>query len=246
MVCEHEHFRTEYGTRVCKLCGIEQRVGLPSFDRYTSNCPLVIGYSRNTRVKSILEQLFRPFTCGNPCHEILYIIQKNRLTFETGEDIHSWLNEQLVKNKKYTCCHYYFAFANSWYKVPPPPSQQDFWALLTEFYSLEFKFNMCNHGYKSFFSYNWLLRELLTQFELTHYVQFIKPIKCKGRRSMYSNMLSTLQNSCIREVKQEPASSSPQRPFSPRGYAHRSLRQLSLNFSNRGTKTVLSMLKVLT
>ena len=123
-MCSHSDiFVTDYGTHVCKLCGREIKIGLPTSDQYTTNCPLVVGYSRNTRVKLILEQLFEPFVYGNPCQEIVYIIQRDHLHFKTGSQLHTWLNTQPVKNKKYTCCHYYFAIAKPHYKVPPLPAR---------------------------------------------------------------------------------------------------------------------------
>ena len=239
-----ELFVTDYGTRVCKQCGSEERIGLPTSDQYTTNCPLIVGYSRNTRVKSILEQLFEPFLFGKPCQKIVYIIKRYKLRFESGTHLHEWLNTQTVKNKKYTCCHYYFAIANSSYKVPPPPSKDLLWIVLRAFYSLESKFNNMEHPYKSFFSYNWLLRKLLTNCELVQYVQFIKPIKCKGRRRMYLKMFNVLptltKSSCTRVAEQARVLSSPQPPFSLQGYARASLRQLSLSFSCPSTKTLLN------
>ena len=244
-LCSTNHrdvFITDYGTSVCKDCGIEKRAALPTSDQFTTNCPLVVGYSRNSRVKTILEQLFSPFLYGKPCQEIVYIIKRDLLTFETGKDLHQWLNLQQVKNKKYTCCHYYFAIANPQYKVPPPPSPDIFREVLREFHSLETKFNVTEHQYKSFFSYNWLLRKLLKNCQLEHYVQFIKPIKCKGRRRMYSKMFQVLPklNSCIREADPGRVSSFQQQPFSLQDYALKSLRQLSSCFSDPSIKNLLS------
>ena len=93
-MCLHlDVYNTDYGTRVCKHCGSEAKVGLPTSDQYTTNCPLVVGYSRNARVKSILEQLFEPFLYGKPCQEIVYIIKRDKLHFESGKDLHKWLNK---------------------------------------------------------------------------------------------------------------------------------------------------------
>ena len=245
-MCFHlDVFVTEYGTRVCKECGYEVRVGLPTRDQYTTNCPLVVGYSRNARVRTILEQLFQPFEYGKPCQEIVYIIKRDKVRFESGEELHNWLNNQLIPNKKYTCCHYYFAVANPSYQVPPPPNKDQLWSVLRAFHSLEFKFNVAQHPYKSFFSYNWLLRKLLLKCSLAHYVQFMKPIKCTGRRRMYSKMFAMLptlpiKTSCIRQGAGGRVSGSPRQPFSLRDYAYQSLRQLSLGASNPSIKTLRS------
>ena len=238
-------FITDYCTRVCKDCGWETRVGLCTSDQYTTNCPLVVGYSRHTRVKSILEQLFEPFLYGNPCQEIVYIIKRDKLTFADGNELQKWLNDQPIKNKKYTCCHYYFAIANSSYQVPPPPSSDKFRQVLREFHHLETQFNFTKHSYRSFFSYNWLLRKLLTNCKLEHYVQFIKPIKCSGRRRVYSRMFSTflqslVPSSCTRLKDPARVLSSPLQPFSLQDYAYQSLRQLSSCSSNLSIKSLLS------
>ena len=250
-MCSHpKWFATDYGTRVCKQCGYEVKIGLPTSDMYTTNCPLVVGYSRNSRVKCILEQLFEPFMYGKPCQEIVYIIKRDKLRFESGKDLHEWLNNQTVKNKKYTCCHYYFAIANHcWYKVPPPPSKDRLLVVLRAFHTLESLFNGTEHPFKSFFSYNWLLRKLLLNCQLEHYVQFIKPIKCKGRRQMYLKMfklLPTLRNSCIRVADQAHVLSSPQPLFLLQDYAEEVLRQLSSGVSDLSIKSLRNRLRGLT
>ena len=246
MNCTHEtFFCSDYGTRICQTCGSEKTCGLPTSDQYTTNCPLVVGYSRNARVKSILEKLFMPYKYGNPCQEIVYIIKRDQLTFVTGMDLHHWLNSVPIKQKKYTCCHYYYAIANKHYDIPPPPCQDLTRKVLRKFNCLEMQFNSTRHPYKSFFSYNWLLRRLLMMFHLEHYVQFIKPIKCSGRRRMYSRMFSTFiqsqPSSCTRVKDPARVLSSPQQPFSLQDYAYQSLRQLSSGVSDPSIKNLLSM-----
>ena len=239
-MCMHRDvFYTDYGSCVCKQCGFEVRVGFTTSDQYTTNCPLLVGYSRNTRVKTILDQLFQPFLYGNPCHEIVYLIKSNKLRFDSGNSLHEWLNNQNVKNKKYTCCHYYFAIANRCYSVPPPPSLKQYRLILREFHYLETRFNATD--YKSFFSYNWLLVKLLTNCKLEHYVQFIKPIKCTGRRRMYLKMYNNLaRNSCTRVIEMGHVLSSQQQPSSLQDYARESLRRLSLSVSCPSTKNLQS------
>lgn len=234
-MCQCEIFLTEYGTQVCKLCGLEITVGLPTYDKYTTNCPLIVGYSRVSRVKTILDQLFRPFLYGTPSQVILFKIIENKLRFSSGGELLRWLNDQPVKNKKYTCCHYYFARANKDYTVPTPPSRDQIWSIVKEFANLEFRYHS-QSTYQSFFSYNWLIRKLLERFGLTHYIQFIKPIKCKARRHMYYKMYTMFTSiAYTRPVTREHVSDSPISPFSLRDYAYEYLRQLSSNSPNHGT-----------
>lgn len=99
--CTSKHIETDYGSSICPDCGTETRVGLPTYDRYTSNSPLHVGYYRVCRVKNILDQLFQPHIYCFPSSEVLYNIYSCNLEIADGEELLSWLGKLPVKNKKY-------------------------------------------------------------------------------------------------------------------------------------------------
>ena len=183
---------TEYGTVICRECGLERKIGLPSLDCYTTNSPLHVGYYRVSRVKNILDQLFQPQIYCYPSSEVLYHIYASKLSVADGVELLTWLRKLPLKNKKYNAAHYYYMFSNRDYKIPNPPPREVFFKILREFYTVESIYRSQHRRNTSFFSYNWLIRKLLTNNNLDYYIQFLKPIKCKHRRAQYQKMYDEL------------------------------------------------------
>ena len=185
-MCTHELIVSNYATKICIKCGLETEYGLPTSEGYTENMPLDIGYSRYNRMTTLLNKLFSPLLFGTPNSRVMYEVLQQQ--FKDGTELLQWLSKLNLKNKRYPNAHYYFAVHNKQYKVPTAPHQPIIRKMLSVFHKLESVFENRVHQYKSFFSYNWLLRKFLTDFKLYRYLQFVKRIKCKKRLLLYQVM----------------------------------------------------------
>jgi len=185
--CEHKFYETNYNTKVCYSCGLEKESALQPTEGYTTNVPLLNGYSRHNRMYMLLKQLFNPRHYGYPNSEVVANVLKHG-PFSHGTKLLGWLAKLKVKHKQYQNAHYYFAIASSSYVIPDPPPPEEVLAMERSFHKLEQGFRARNHTYKSFFSYNWLLRKFLEEAKLNYYIQFVKQIKCKKRMKMYETM----------------------------------------------------------
>ena len=240
-MCSCEFVESNYGSVICSLCGVELKRGLPPYDRYTSNSPLTIGYSRELRVKNMLNQLFQPTLYCYPSSEVLYLIYIRQSGFMNGCELLAWLGKLVVKNKKYNASHYYFLFANRDVVAPPCPPETIYRKILSDFHQLENLFHIQGRQKTSFFSYNWLIRKLLQKNQLHYYVQFIKAIKCKHRsgqyQKMYNELIKTL--SIPPTVPAHVLNSHKSLSVSP-GRALLSLHRGSLYFSDPVVRNLLS------
>ena len=184
-MCCHEYLSSDYNTLICAICGIETACALVQSQGYTENMPLDIGYSRYNRMSALLNQLFQPTMYGHPNSRVVYEVL--RQTFENGSELLKWLSTLPIKNKRYQNAHYYFLIHKE-YQIPNPPNKSTVNSILSLFSRLEHRFDSWSHSYKSFFSYNWLLRRFLKEFKLEKYIQFVKQIKCKKRVAIYEIM----------------------------------------------------------
>ena len=187
MSCVHSFFDTNYSTSVCYSCGLEKLTALTPQEGYTTNVPLTNGYSRHHRMSMLLKQLFDPRHYGSPNSEVIAHTLRHG-PFQHGTKLLQWLSKLKVKHKQYQNSHYYFAIASPTYVIPPPPCAAKVHSIEREFAKLEQRFTERSHDYKSFFSYNWLLRKFLQVEKLPFYLQFVKSIKCKKRMKMYETM----------------------------------------------------------
>jgi hypothetical protein len=185
--CEHNFFETNYNTHVCYSCGLEREAAICLEKGYTTNVPLLNCYSRHQRMYMLLNQLFNPRHYGCPNSEVVANILKHG-PFSHGTKLLDWLAKLKVKHKQYQNAHYYFAIASSSYVIPDPPPLEIVQNIERSFNKLVQGFRARNHKYKSFFSYNWLLRKFLEKAQLNYYIQFVKKIKCKKRMQMYETM----------------------------------------------------------
>lgn len=194
MCCEHTFFETDYCTIICKSCGLENPSSIAPIEGcYTANVPLFSGYSRHQRMYILLKQLFDPRHYGSPNSEVVAHILKHG-PFTHGTELLAWLSKLKVKHKQYQNAHYYFAISSPDYVIPKPPSADKVISIEREFHTLEQRFRTGTHPYKSFFSYNWLLRKFLQEYHLVFYLQFIKKIKCKKRLKTYRTMWCHFKN----------------------------------------------------
>jgi hypothetical protein len=162
---------------------------------YGNSSPLILGYSRGTRFKCILEKLFYPRLFGKPNARVLYnlsILPKDY--FVNGHALLKWLAALSIPNKNYQCTHYYFIFITKPRKFPIPPHQLIIHKIEEDFVAIENAFQSWPKKYKSFFSYNWILRKILQKYSLDYFLQFVKPIKCKRRLKKYNTMYTEIMS----------------------------------------------------
>ena len=138
-------------------------------------------------MRILLKQLFQPQYYGTPNSEVNAHAIKHG-PFANGPELLQWLSKLKVKHKQYQNAHYYYAIACQNYVFPKPPNAEKVLAIERAFHTLEQRFVSRTHSYKSFFSYNWLLRKLLSGAGLEYYLQFVKRIKCKKRNKTYESM----------------------------------------------------------
>ena len=108
---EHSFFDTDYNTRICHRCGLEETTFIRPSEGYTENIPLDPGYSRHTRMSMLLKQLFRPRFFGSPSSEVVFHVLSHGPFFD-GVSLLRWLSKIKVKHKQYSNAHYYFAIAS--------------------------------------------------------------------------------------------------------------------------------------
>lgn len=195
--CRAEQIVTEYYTTICSACGVERRCSISISPHFSNNQTLSVGYSRTSRFRIILDQLFNPLIFGKPNSRVLYkLSQLKKDVLTNGVDMIQWLTSLQISDKRYQCTHFYFM----WYKrnnyvVPLPPRKSIIREIEATFSVLESNFIISKHASHSFFSYNWLLRKLLTNHpKLLHYLQFVKRIKCRHRYERYNMMYKQLMS----------------------------------------------------
>ena len=209
-MCVHTFLSSDYNTLICRNCGLEKQASLSPSEGYTENMPLELGYSRYNRMFALLNKLFQPTLYGNPNSRVVYEVLKQQ--FENGTQLLKWLSKLSVKNKRYQNAHYYFSIHKP-YKVPTPPCKSTVLKILSDFSKLEHRFECWKHHYKSFFSYNWLLRQLLKKFELEMYLPFVKQIKCCKRKQLYNTMYEYFRSADNAEVNVDVSQTSQISPF---------------------------------
>lgn len=196
-LCEAEPIFSEYYTTICPSCGVERSVAISISPQFSHNQTLCVGYSRINRFRIILDQLFNPLVYGKPNSHVLFRLNKvKRGTLKNGHDMICWLTSLQISDKRYQCTHYYYKwFHKDNYIVPQPPCKSKVRELETKFSFLETNFTYSDHSAHSFFSYNWLLRKLISeQPSLLKYLPFVKRIKCPHRYDRYDSMYNELTN----------------------------------------------------
>ena len=196
MICSHKLVVvTDYNTQICTCCGIETQVCIVPQLSYGNSSPLVLGYSRGARFKTILEKLLNPRVYGKANHRVLYELSRlPKNHFKNGFELLKWLAALRIPNKNYQCSHYYYIYVTKPKEYPTPPPIVVMNALEQQFNQIENKYLASSQDFRSFFSYNWILKKLLENNDLDYYIQFVKPIKCKRRLIKYNAMYTKIMN----------------------------------------------------
>ena len=189
-MCSHSYFRSDYSTKICMNCGLEKRTPIDCRNNhYTLNQPLWVGYSRINRFRKILKTLFFP-SQGSIPGEIFVVMQRPG-KFNTVGDMCNFLKSQKYKTKNYNALHLYAKYFVKDYSAPNPPLRSIRQHILADFALLESGLAFF-YPTKRFFSYRWLLIRLLLKYELTRYVQYVKPLVNKASAKKYEDMFNKI------------------------------------------------------
>ena len=196
MKCTHSNkVCSDYNTYICTSCGIEKAAPIQPRMEFGKSMPLVLGYSRGVRFKTILDKLLKPRIYGKTNARVLEeLFKQPQGSIQSGEDMLRFLSSLSVANKCYQSCHFYYLLHTKPKTYPLPPHITIINDLESDFLRIKNRFVSARHKSNSFFSYNWLLRKILSNHNLTYYIQFVKPIKCGRRIRKYETMYQQLTN----------------------------------------------------
>jgi len=184
---------TTNATIVCSECGIVVRVQLLSHitprDWHTD--PLVNVYSRRKRFKALLENLFYPHASRKDNRMMEYLTPLS--PFQTKDELLCVIKRSKVSDKRYCTTHYFCKAFVREYTAPPVIENIPHMVkiLLNRFSDIECVFSRLFPNVQ-FFNYAWLLSELLKEFKLIDFREFVKKLKCKQRVTYYSLMLQEI------------------------------------------------------
>ena len=191
MDCTHEFYTiTDYSTRVCMGCGLEQRTGIEAKCAYTLNQPLWVGYNRVNRFRKILNMLFDPGKYGSIPGKV-FLQMKNMEKFDNVPDMCKALKILKSKAKNYNAVHLYAKYFLKQYTSVTPPLTKVRNDIIGDFAIIE-KGMKAIFPKKRFFSYRWLLIRLLKKHKLSTFVTFVKPLVSKAASARYSKMFDQI------------------------------------------------------
>ncbi len=185
-MCTHKYLETEYNTQVCTECGLEQSVPLSNkCGGYTLCQPLYVGYSRSSRFRKLLQQLFYPRTHGVISSECLSLLKKEEI--KTTQQLLKIIQQLDCGGKNYNNLHMYAVYCVDDYIEPRRVFAKKMNDLLGDFRKVEYILST-HYPNKRFFSYRWILVILLRKHALEEYVQYVKPLVNKRSNKRYDMM----------------------------------------------------------
>jgi hypothetical protein len=181
---------TDYSTLVCTGCGIETQVGLIPQMVPLNGAPLgITHYSRYKRFVNYVDCIINPLKASHPPNKVLYLLHEFA-PFSGPKEIIQRLKMLNARNKSYQHLHMYCVKYQSNYRIHKQVSKLIRHQLIRSFNFIEDLFvHKCK---KSFFSYPWLLIQLLHLFGLSEYTQYAKNIGCKRRKQKYVRLWKEL------------------------------------------------------
>ena len=214
-MCSHNYFSSDYSTKIMN-CGLEKSVAIDCRNKhYTLNQPLWVGYSRINRFRKILKILFFPNVYGYIPGEI-FVVMKKKGKFNSVASMCNFLKCQKFKTKNYNAIHLYAICFVKNYSVPQPPLQYIRQHILADFAILESGLDFF-YPKRRFFSYRWLLIRLLQKYELTRYIQYVKPLVNKVSAKKYEDMFEHIMTVNKRVVTPDILLNSEKQPVLQRG-----------------------------
>ena len=200
---------TDYNTSICAECGLETRRPINPVKRFTNNQPLWVGYSRSSRFQKLLNSLFHPLIWGSIPGKCRIHLDKAKTKYESVEALMKALRKVNTTTKNYNNLHLYAILYLQGYTRPTPPPVKIQHDLVGDFVILE-KGLASLYPTRRFFSYRWVLTQLLHKYKLTQYIQFVKPLVNQKSNKRYSLMFKEIfKTACkplvVRDVPQTTA-----------------------------------------
>ncbi len=188
--CKSRCVCTDYSTVVCTGCGIETEVPLIPQIVPLNGAPLgITHYSRYKRFVGYVDCIMNPLIASHPPNKVLFLLHE----FAPFPDPHAIIQRlKLLKttNKSYQHLHMYCVKYQTNYVTPSRVTKLIRHQLIRSFNFIE---DLYVHACKqSFFSYPWLLIQLLNKFGLCEYTQYAKNIGCKRRKQKYITLWNEL------------------------------------------------------
>jgi hypothetical protein len=187
-VCNHAWLYTDY-CKVCKHCGLEERVlNLDYFCKYSA--PLNRGYDRSGRFKVKLDKLFGLHSGPKADDQVWIELHAVKDELQTPLDVRRKLRQFNIKNKHYDCCRIFCdTFTNFHVDVFEPIRLNKI--LLRKFENIHCSWR-ANTPFEPFFSYDYLLRYLLTEANCP-LIAYCKPPTSRRRKNKYDAKLRLIQ-----------------------------------------------------
>ena len=207
-VCKSENSLTvtDYASLVCLECGHEKKhsIDIKNHQNFADNPAnaynqLYFTYSRKHRFKNYVDQVVG---ISSGCHataEIWSLLEKHA-PFNTVPDLLKCMSHVKCKHKHYECIHSFSkAFVKS-YKRPEPISLKIIKRIKNRFDNILLHWKKCYFRTNElFFSYPWLIMEILHEQNIRRYDIFIKKLRCKKRVIKYKKMLTRIYGKPIRD-----------------------------------------------
>ena len=192
MCQEHNFLNTDYSTRVCTFCGLEQAAPLqPRYYDIGDKAPLYISaYSRHKRFYNFLMSVVDPIFATHPPQKTIYLLMQDK-QFESLDELLSELKRKKTHQKSYCHLHYYARRFWTGYEEPAKLSKVQVNNVMSFFGKVEATFERAGLTC-SFFSYPWLCRKLLLLFGFERFTPFVKTIICKKRIKKYESLWNEL------------------------------------------------------
>ena len=189
---------TDYSTKICTSCGLEKQIPYTNTDFFfQSGGPLTVCYSRLKRFETMLNSVCYPRQ-NHPKLRIIKVLQTKQ--HQSSESVLDHLKAIKQSNKHYSHLHLYCMITQKNYVKPAYVAKTIILDILRKFTEIEQRFNTLKLT-STFFSYTWLLRKLLSDFQLSPYVKFVKKIKCPKRNDTYQQLYTQMFSPEIQVVE---------------------------------------------
>jgi hypothetical protein len=172
---------------VCPQCGLTSKVTTVTSNGYGENVFICV-YSRAKRFEIMLRALL--FPSFDKKDEPMYRHLERHRPFESVTTLEDRMKLCKMKEKRFHSLHLFSSLMCTNYKHIQPPTQEFFKRLLRIFDEVLCRFNSTHS--RKFFSYPWLIRNILNITGEKRYDQYIKKIRCKKRNAYYIDLLHGL------------------------------------------------------
>ena len=193
---ECEFIPTGYDSIVCQNCGIEKTC-LPGCTQnnvgYAStHSPFQFGYSRVKRFSQMVTNLLFP-AASNQDNRMVQYLYTRRHCIKTRKNLNFYIYTSKLRDKRFSSMHFFCKVFLPLYR--PPKNYGDLYEMRKR---MSFYFErIClqftrRFPQKPFINYCYLMRRILCECGFYDYLPYVKKLKCKKRKNIYSELLCQL------------------------------------------------------